>query len=162
MPKAPQILEGARGPRQAREQWLKANPGTEIEAPAGEGTCYFSKYEKLRIQYTSPVEQVDREGRKYRDKPIACQFDGHFFRNDHKDLKVRAKIDEALQSDPTFGINKVFWLNEDRVAYDRNKYVAQAMAQIKQDPLILAEIEKQVAARLKIGESQDLPTPKAD
>ena len=163
MPKAAEILEGARGPRQAREQYIKSLPPREEEAPPGEGTCYYSKYEKYRHQITSPHSITDPyTGRTTRDTPMVAQFDAHFFRNDNPDLQKRKAIDDALQGDRKhFGLNKVFWLHDDAVKANRDKYVKGALEQIKTDPLILEEIEKQVQARLKMGTRDDLPTPEA-
>ena len=161
MPKPAEILEGARGPRQARDQYIKSLPPREEEAPAGEGVCYYSKYEKYRHQITSPHSITDPyTGRTQRDTPMVAQFEGHFFRNDNPDPEKRKLIDQALQSDRKyFGLNKVFWLHDEMVVKNREKYVKGAMEQIKADPLVLEEIERQV--KLRMGNSPDLPTPGA-
>lgn len=165
MPKAPLIMDGARGPRQARENTLKSMaPIPEEQAPPGEGVCYFSRYESYVHQITSPRNVIDPyTGRETDYRPVKAKFEGHFFRNEHPDLEIRKLIDTALQSDRKhFGLNKVFWLHEDMVASNRAKYLKDAVAQVKQDPTLFAELEKEVKTRLGIGKSEDLPTPKAD
>lgn len=142
---------------------MKTLPPVEEQAPAGEGTCYYSKYEKYRHQITSPHNITDPyTGRTTRDTPMVAQFDAHFFRNDNPDPQKRKAIDDALQGDRKhFGLGKVFWLHDEMVTANRNKYVKSALEQIKQDPQILAEIERQVQERLRIGTNEDLPSPGA-
>jgi hypothetical protein len=157
---SPTMLDGMRAPRSVRLEDMRqqADPSTPNPSaiPAAPGvTVYISNSRRYLVEIQN-VPSYSHEGRKYPAKRLAAQFDEGVYRNDHRDPKVRAMIDEALQSNKYFGrfgdVAAHFWLASEQQEKTRAKQVESALKTLKS---LSPETVKEYAAQLAQGDAQD-------
>jgi hypothetical protein len=147
---APEVITGARGPRDVRE--AQANEKKAKRAlglkKAPEGKIRFqSAFANLRIQLTAPPDLRDPfTGRIQAGRPKAAQFRFHFYDVDASNTEVL----EIMKSHPNFG--KTFWLLSDIVAKAEKQQVETVKKQL-QDPEFAA------AVREALGQSASAEFP---
>lgn len=156
----PQMLDGMRAPRSVRLEDIRNQPdptGVPADAPAAPAgvTVYVSRYRRYLVEVQN-VPSYTHEGRRYPAKRIAAQFDEGVYRNDERDPKKHALIDEVLQSNKYFGpfgsATAHFWLASDQQAKTDAKRVKSAMDTLKALP---PETVKEFVAQLQQGTAED-------
>lgn len=168
---APTVLTGTRGPRSDRMDEMRAQAEAPlaapmpVEMPKVDGTVYLSPFPSYRVQVTAPADIVDPvTGRKTIGRPTAAVFNEGRYVNNARDLKVRAHIDEMLQSNSRFGrpgSGADYWLADAAMRMAQAAAKANATATLralaKQNP---AELEALIA-ELKQGDATDQVMPAA-
>jgi hypothetical protein len=152
----PDVIAGARGPRDERDAIVKARnaerPAGPVEIPDGE-VWYQSRYSRYRIQLTSPEIQRLPDGRIMGDRPIVAQFVDGFLRLKPEKNKLDKKTVELLTDHPQLG--NLFWNYEDTLRRVKQAQVEQATSVLR-DP----EKRKLIVAALQAeGVQFDLPAP---
>jgi len=169
MPKPPEVVTGMRPPRSALMEQAAAKsaqaPVVPVSAPIPiEGTVYESHYLRYRVQIESGDDIKDSAtGRRIAGKVFAVQFeDGRYVNAPKKhgklDIERMQMIDEALQSNPRFGIGNHFWLAEAQAEIDRNTAVMAARATFKAIPPEMRE--RILAEMVENGELEIILPPR--
>lgn len=148
----PEVISGARGPRdvrnaQADEQRSKRTLGAK--APAGK-IRFQSRYANLRIQLTAPPDLRDPfTGRVNPGRPKAAQFRDHILdvgENETETLQI-------LKDHPAFG--RTFWLWSEMIEQARKAQVESTKQQLAADP----EFRARILEALKESNSEDFSLP---
>jgi hypothetical protein len=166
---SPEIVEGMRQPRAVRLEDIRKStdaafaPVQAAHAPEGV-TVYVSNSRSYLVEVQNVPSYV-HEGRRYPAKRIAAQFENGIYRNDSKDPKVRALIDDALQSNKYFGRfgdgAAHFWLASDQKQVVESARVKSALETLKSLP---KDVVTQYVAELAQGTAEDhvfTPAPSA-
>ena len=148
---APEVITGARGPRDVRESQVadkKAKRALGLKR-APEGKIRFqSPYSNLRIQLTAPPDLRDPfTGRVTVGRPKAAQFRNNFYDVDASNSEVL----DILKSHPNFG--KTFWLLSDVIAQAEKQQVESVKQQL-QDPEFAALVKE----ALGVSASAEFPS----
>lgn len=151
----PEVITGARGPRDEREAIVAAAQAKRIpgpvEIPANE-VWFQAKYTRYRVQLTAPADQRLPDGRVLRENPVVAQFEGTMLKL-KKDNKKDAKKIELLMAHPRFGTDFVDFSTVLANAKTAERDRATA---VLQDP----EQRRLIVEALKAeGVDFDLPTP---
>jgi len=156
-----EMIIGARGPRSERLESMRASADARASAPIGievRGTAYASAHKGYRVQITAPADVVDPyTGRRQQGKPIVAQFRDWHYVNDAKDPAVRRMVDEALQSNPRYGLRLDFWLVEAQRQAVQDKRLADARDTLRKLP---KEVVMEFLAGLETGTDEDHALPK--
>lgn len=165
---APDVLDGMRAPRSVRLEQIKAASEAASALPNPKSTpdfnIYVSKFRRYRVQTMATRGYIDPgTGRKIEGTTISALFDEGVYRNNHRDPKVRAQIDESLQSNPyfgKFGSAAHFWLASDQNAKMEDMRIKSALDTLKSMP---REAVEKFVADLHQGSAEDheLPPPAA-
>jgi hypothetical protein len=148
---APEVITGARGPREARELQVAEKRSKRTlglgRAPAGK-VRYQAAFANLRLQITAPPDLRDPfTGRITVSRPKAAQFRDHFY-----DVEATNKeVIDILQAHPNFG--KTFWLLSDVIEIAKKQQVESVKQQL-QDP----EFAEAVKAALTVSATAEFPT----
>ena len=155
------MVHGPRGPRSERLDAMRASAEAKAQAPIGieaRGTAYASAHKSYRIQITSPADVVDPyTGRRQQGRPVVAQFRDWYYVNDAANLDDRKMIDDALQSNPRFGMTLDFWKVEDQRKAALDKKVADARETLRRLP---KEVVMDFLADLETGAEDDHVLPK--
>jgi hypothetical protein len=149
---------------------MRAQSEEALAAPAPreekvDGTVYLSPYPSYCVQVTAPADLVDPlTGRKTVGRPVKALFQEGRYVNNARDPKVRAHINEVLQSNSRFGrpgSGADYWLAADAMRMAQAAAKANATKTLrelaKQNP---AELEALIA-ELKQGDATDVVMPAA-
>lgn len=158
---SPQMIGGMRQPQSVRLEDMRKSteaafaPVTSALAPEGV-TVYISSSRGYLVE-VSNVPSFVHDGRRIPAKRIAAQFVEGIYRNNHRDPKTRALIDEALQTNPYFGKFNAgpqvhFWLASEQFAVVEKARVNSAFNTLKSLP---RETVEQFVAELQQGDSDD-------
>jgi hypothetical protein len=148
---APEVITGARGPRdvreaQAQDQKAKRTLGLK-KVPLGK-IRFQSSFANLRVQLTTPPDLRDPfTGRVTAGRPKAAQFRDHFYDVDASNEEILGYLKEHVN----FG--KTFWLLSDIVEIAQKQQVETVKQQL-QDP----EFAAAVKAALEQGASAEFPS----
>lgn len=164
---APEVLTGTRAPRTVRLEEANAKAAAVAGQPAAavpvqaEYHTYVSRDRMYRVQITAPQSYSSPDGRKQSGgKMIVALFQDNVYRNNHRDPKVRALIDEELQKNPYFGkfgdVRAHYWLASDQNAKTDAARVASAMATLRALPKAAVD---QFVAELKQSDAADHNPP---
>lgn len=167
---APKVLDGTRGARSDRMEDMRAMDEAVpdvaqglTEAPKVDGTVYLSPFPSYCVQITAPADITDPiTGRKTIGRPTKALFKEGRYVNNARDKKVRAHIDEVLQSNSRFGkpgTGSDFWLASEAVRMTQAAAKASALdtlrAIAKQSPEELTKF----LSELQQGDATDVVMP---
>jgi hypothetical protein len=164
---APKIVDGTRGPRSDRLDEMRAQSEQEFDAtpaemPKVDGTVYLSAYPAYCVQITAPADLTDPvTGRKTIGRPMKAMFANGRYVNNARDKKVRAHIDEVLQSNSRFGrpgSGTDYWLAEQAIRMAQAAAKASALTLLKSMP---REDVERFVAELQQGDASDVVMPAA-
>lgn len=149
---APEVITGARGPRDVREAQAadqRAKRGLGLKR-APEGKVRFqATYSNLCIQLTAPPDLRDPfTGRITVSRPKKAQFRNHFYDANIGDQEVL----DILQQHPNFG--KTFWLLDDIIEIAKKNEVEATRKRLQEDP----EFAEAVKAALTVDASSEFPS----
>lgn len=148
---APEVITGARGPRdvrasQAEEQKAKRPLGLK-RAPEGK-IRFQGAFANLRIQLTAPPDLRDPfTGRVNAGRPKCAQFRDHFYDVDANNKEVL----DILEAHPALG--KTFWHLSDVIEVARKQQV-ESVKNMMKDP----EFAESVREALEQGASPEFPS----
>lgn len=161
---APDVLIGTRAPQSVRLEQARAKAAGATQAtvvvPTGFNT-YISRDRRYRVQITAPQSYIGPDGRKQSGgKMLVAEFDEGIYRNNHRDAKTRALIDEVLQSNPYFGpfgsSGAHYWLASDQQAVMEQARIKAALETLKALPKAAVD---QFIGELKQGDAEDHEIP---
>ncbi len=102
MARTPTVIEGARGPREARPADTRRTAG--LQAVPDDKIVFQSKYGNYRLQLTNPQDIILPDGRKIPGRPLKAQFvDGMLKLDREKD----EEIIKLVSGHPDQGVD--FW-----------------------------------------------------
>lgn len=166
----PTVMDGTRGPRADHIDEIRARAAEEPDIAQGltavpkvDGTVYLSPFPSYCVQVTAPADLTDPiTGRKTIGRPIKALFQEGRYVNNAKDPKVRAHIDEVLQSNSRFGLpgsGADYWLAAAAIRMTKAAAKASAMRTLrelaKQNP---GELSR-VLSELQQGDAADVTMP---
>lgn len=167
---APKVLDGTRGPRADRMDDMRAQSETvadytPAEMPKVDGTVYLSMYPSYCVQITAPADVTDPiTGRKTIGRPVKALFTEGRYVNNARDPKLRAHIDEVMQSNSRFGkpgSGCDYWLAEEAIRMTKAAAKANATATLKRLAQENRDEFKALIAELQQGDATDqvMPAP---
>lgn len=149
----PEVISGARGPRDVREaqaaEKRSKNTLGAAKAPAGK-IRFQSRFANLRIQLTAPPDLRDPfTGRINPGRPKAAQFRDHFLDVAETDTEQL----DILKNHPAFG--RTFWLWSEVIEQARKAQVESTKRQLAEDP----EFRARIMEALKESNDSDFSLP---
>ena len=148
---APEVITGARGPRDVRESQVAEKRAKKAlglkKAPEGK-VRFQSAFANLRIQLTAPPDLRDPfTGRVQAGRPKAAQFRDNFYDVDASNTEIM----DILKSHPNFG--KTFWLLTDVIEIAQKQQVEAVKKQLS-DPEFAAAVKE----ALGVSASSEFPS----
>ena len=168
MPKfQPKVLDGTRGPRADRLDDMRARSeetfAPSLDIPKVDGTVNLSAFPSYCVQITAPADLTDPlTGRKTVGRPVKALFQEGRYVNNARDPKVRAHIDEVMQSNSRFGkpgSGADYYLASEAMRMSQAAAKANATATLRQLAKQNPDELKQLLAELTQGSDTDVKMP---
>lgn len=167
---APKVMDGTRGPRADRIDEIRARAEETpdvaqglTEVPKVDGTVYLSAFPAYCVQITAPADVTDPlTGRKTIGRPVKALFTEGRYVNNARDPKLRAHIDEVMQSNSRFGkpgSGCDYWLAEEAIRMTKAAAKANATATLKRLAQENRDEFKALIAELQQGDATDIKMP---